>query len=176
MEMETTIDKPGKGWKEDGNPERNPDLMRGDLSKKVEQYTVFLVEDDADDRRLAVDQLRKSPYVNTIHSFENGDKLIRHFITEGFYNGNLIRYLPNLIILDIHVPGSNGIEILQKLKENPMTEDIPVIILTGDTSGRAVMDTYKSRANGFISKPLNLEQVHQVIETGWGWPNDKIPQ
>lgn len=173
--MENT-DKPGKEESEDARQDVKSMLMEGDLGKKVEQYTVFLVEDDADDRRLAVDQLCKSPYVNTIHSFDSGDKLIRHFISEGFYNGNLIRYLPNLIILDIHVPGSDGIEILQKLKENPMTEDIPVIILTGDTSGRAVIDTYKSRANGFITKPLNLEQVHQVIETGWGWPNDKIPQ
>ena len=126
--------------------------------------TILVVEDDAAIAYMLSDVLTSAGY------------LVREAATGAAARGMVEHVLPNLIILDIHVPGSNGIEILQKLKENPMTEDIPVIVLTGDTSGRAVIDTYKSRANGFISKPLNLEQVHQVIETGWGWPNDKIPQ
>ncbi len=140
-----------------------------------ERYNVFLVEDDIDDRKLAVHTLRKSPFINDIRCFASGDKLIEYFVNEGYYSGNLMRYIPTLILLDIHVPGTDGLEILQRIREHPTTRDMPVIIITGDTSGPAVERARKLRANAFVSKPLHMDQVHQVIYTGWGWPNGLPP-
>lgn len=134
------------------------------------QYTVFLVEDDSDDRVQAVQVLKKSPYIYNVHCFVNGDKLLEHFASTGLYSGNAIYHIPTLILLDIHIPGSDGLKILRALKEHPLTEYIPVIILTGDTSNEVALDAYKFRANAFITKPLNLNHVHEVIYKGWGWP------
>ncbi len=169
------MDNRDKGWPH-GARSLSEDVSRDDLGKKVEQYTVFLVEDDVDDRHQAVRELRRSPYIYDVHSFESGDRLIEHFVSDGYYNGNFMRYMPTLIILDVHVPGTDGMDILRELKGNPMTEDIPVIILTGDTSDKVAMDAYKSKANAFITKPLKMDQVHEVVHTGWGWPRNRIPQ
>lgn len=147
----------------------------GNADQKMEQYTVFVVEDSADDRRQAVQELRKSPLINAIHCFESGDKLIDYFISEGYYSGNLMRYVPSLILLDIHVPGSSGIETLKNLKEHPLTDDIPVIIMTSDESEKNPATVYKLKANGFINKPVDIDQVNKVIRTGWGWPANHVP-
>ncbi|GEM_PF-3545990 len=147
----------------------------GMKKKKVEKYNIFLVEDDPDDRLLALKTLRQSVYIQDIQCFRSGDKLIEHFVNEGYYSGNLLLYMPTIILLDIHIPGTNGIEILKKLKEHPVTSDIPVVIITVDDSNEMINKARQLKANAFVTKPLNLEQIHQVIYTGWGWPDGLPP-
>jgi CheY-like chemotaxis protein len=167
------IDKPEDNWALSGKRFLPESAIKDEMDKTMEQYTVFLVEDDCDDREQAVQTLRKSPYIYNIHCFKTGDDLIKHFAGQGYYTGNPVRYIPTLIILDIHVPGSDGLETLRDLKYHPLTEDIPVIILTGDTSNKAALDAYKFNANAFIAKPLNLDQVHEVIHKGRAWPHKR---
>lgn len=137
----------------------------------IEKYDVFLVEDDTDDRILALKELKKSPYIKNVRFFRNGDELISWFGKKGYYSGNLMRFMPSLILLDIHLPGVSGLDILRQLKEHPATAEIPVIIITEDTSEEAVHQAKKLKANAFISKPIRLENIHSVVETGWGWPD-----
>ncbi len=171
----TAINNSDKVWAHNRNHEMDNAFRKG-VENKIEKYMVFLVEDDTDDRRQAVSELRKSPFIGEVHCFENGNGLLEYFINKGYYNGNLIRYVPTLVILDIHMPGTGGMDVLRELKTHPLTEDIPVLILTGDTSGKVALEAYKAKANAFITKPLNLEYVHKVINTGWGWPHNRIPQ
>lgn len=144
-------------------------------SARMEKYNIFLVEDDPDDRMLALKTLRESPYIQDIHCFKTGDRLMQHFVSEGYYSGNLMRYIPSIVLLDIHLPGTSGIDILRQLKEHQVTLDIPVIVITADESHALAEQARRLKANGFISKPLNLEQIHQVIMTGWGWPHGLPP-
>ena len=138
--------------------------------KMIEQYIVYLVEDDLDDRKQMLHTLRMSPYIADIQCFSTCDQLIAHFIKEGYYSGNLMRYIPTLIMLDIYMPGTNGIEMLRNLKEHPLTREMPVIIVTGDTTHERARDAFKFKANAFLQKPLSLDHVHKVFETGWDWP------
>jgi CheY-like chemotaxis protein len=160
-----TIDKPAEGQ----------DNKQTGLQSKAEQYTVFMVEDDTDDRRQAVQELRKSSHIYAVHCFESGDQMIEYFVSEGYYSGNLMRLMPTLILLDQHIPGSSGTEILQKLKSHPATADFPVIILTGDVSDQLALKAHRFKANAFLTKPLKLEDLQEVISTGWGWPGHDVP-
>ena len=166
-----SAEKPGGGLSDPlaSIPENasSPQLQDG------QQYAVFLVEDDSDDRRQALRELRKSPHIGIVRSFESGDRLLKHFADEGYYSGNLMLHVPRLIILDIHVPGSDGREILKELKAHPLTENIPVVILTGDVSGDMESDAYKLRADAFLAKPLKLENIHQVLRTGRHEPDGR---
>lgn len=144
------------------------------LAKTAQQYTVLLVEDDLDDEQQAVYMLRKSPFIYNINCFKTCDDLLRYFAGIDSDSGDPIRHIPTLIMLDIHVPGANGLETLKNLKEHPLTKNIPIIILTGDSSDKTMLDAYKLKANAFITKPLNLEHVHEVIYKGWSWPRRKI--
>ena len=131
------------------------------------QYTVFVVDDSEDDRLLALKTLQKSPYVYNAHTFENGDKLMAHLASEGFYAGSIVRRMPLLIMLDMNMPGaSNGIDILRCLRANPMTKDIPVVMLTGDTSSEKMQEADSLKVNAYIPKPLRLSSLHAVIMAG----------
>lgn len=140
------------------------------LEKKPAQYTIFLVDDDVDDRMQAMKELKKSPYVYNVHSFESGDKLMAYLVSEGFYSSRLMQQMPTLVILDIHMPGTDGIEILRDLKEHPLTKDIPVIMATSDASSKSTLEAYQLQANAYIPKPIKLGSIHNVIVNGSGWP------
>jgi CheY-like chemotaxis protein len=140
---------------------KSPDLLK---------YTVFLVEDDSTDRNMILQTLQRSPHVHNVHWFESGERLMKHFIHEGYYSGTLIHTIPTLVLLDIALPGAGGMEILKRLKENPLTSDIPVIMVTGHISDDTARESYQLRANAFIAKPLHLDRVHEVMFKGWSWP------
>ncbi|MEZ0262220.1 MAG: response regulator [Alphaproteobacteria bacterium] len=134
------------------------------------KFTIFLVEDDADDRLLILKTLERSPYVHNVHCFENGDAMLAHFQREGYYSGKLMQNIPTLIMLDIRIPGSDGLQILKMLKENPLTKEIPIIMITGEVSGEKASEAWKLQANSFVGKPLHLDRVHEVMFSGKGWP------
>lgn len=146
-------------------------LMTGEGGMKdTHRYTVFMVEDDNDDRNIMLQTLTRSPFVHNVHWFESGDKMLEHFMHEGYYSGTLIHHIPTLVLLDLRIPGTDGMEILKKLKENPLTSDIPVIIVTGNVCEKMAQEAFDLRANAFIGKPLHLDRVHEVMLTGWSWP------
>lgn len=144
----------------------------GDGDRKPGQYTVFLVEDDPDDKTRMLLTLRRSPYIHNVHCFENAEALKRHFAEEGYYGARLITHIPTLILLDIHMPGASGLELLRELKENPLTAGIPVVMVSGDVSGERVQDALRLKANAYVAKPVHLDRIHDVIYTGRSWPDD----
>ena len=148
-------------------------LVPDGLDKKRKQYTVFLVEDDPDDQKFMLGTLQRSPYIYNVHCFTSGNQLIGHIARERYYGGGLIQHLPTMILLDIHIPGASGIDILQELKDHPLTMDIPVIIVTNDLSQESAAKAFELKANAYITKPIHLDRIHEVIDTGWGWPMKK---
>ena len=80
----------------------------------------------------------------------------------------LQNHIPDLILLDIHMPEINGFEVLQKIKDNPQTKDIPVIFLTADTDSETELNSFKAGVMDFIRKPfipdIMLERINRIIE------------
>ncbi len=145
-----------------GNWGKTPDLLK---------YTVFLVEDDSSDRNMILQTLQRSQHVHNVHWFDSGERLMKHFVHEGYYSGTLIHNIPTLVLLDIALPGAGGVEILRRLKENPLTSDIPVIMITGSLSDEAARESFRLRANAYVVKPVHLDRVHEVMLKGWSWPS-----
>jgi len=146
-----------------------------EAEKKRRQYTVFLVEDNPDDQEFILRTLTRSPYIYNVHCFQNGTQLIGHIAREGYYAGSLIHTLPTMILLDLHLPGPSGMDVLRELKDHPLTADIPVVIVTGDVSQESAMEAFRLKANAYIAKPLHLDHIHEVMNTGWGWPTGQKP-
>lgn len=141
--------------------------------RQPDHYTVFLVEDDADDRTQTLRILRQSPHIHNVHWFESGDRLMAHLVAQGFYADRVAKEIPTLILLDLHLPGTSGMDILRDLKEHPLTQDIPIIVLTNDVSSERVLEAYRLQANAYLPKPVLLGNIHDVIYNGWGWPDRK---
>lgn len=153
-----------------GNAVRDRLLGRYGKTPEVAKYTIFLVEDDSLDRNTILQTLQRSPFVHNVHWFDTGDRMLKHFVHEGYYSGNLIQNIPTLVLLDVALPGIDGMEILRRLKENPLTTEIPVAMITGNVSESQAQAAYRLKANAFIQKPLHLDRVHEVMFTGWSWP------
>jgi CheY-like chemotaxis protein len=140
------------------------------------QFTVFMVDDDADDRALMMKVLQRSPYIYNIRCFESGQELKQHLVEVGYFSNSLLRNIPTLVLLDIHMPGPSGIRVLQDLKSHPLTKDIPVVIATGDVSSEMTSEAYQLKANAYVAKPIHLDQIHEVMYTGYCWPDGKAGQ
>lgn len=136
-----------------------------------EEWTVFLVDDDYDDVQLALRILKQSPRVHKIVCVRDGISLFSELETNQFYADDGVKRR-GMIMLDIHMPGLDGISLLEQLRSNPFTEFLPVVMITGDSEQRKLHKSYMLNANAYISKPFteeHLDNIHSVFDRGSGW-------
>ena len=126
--------------------------------------TVHLVEDSYDDRLFAEQRLKNSEQVTCVVSHSTAAELFHYLETSGAFDDNGEECKNAVILLDVHMPDMNGIETLKHIRTHPLTEDMPVILLTGDTSTELAFDAYQNHATAFLQKPLNLEHFHEVLK------------
>jgi len=70
---------------------------------------------------------------------------------------------PDIIMLDINLPKKNGQEVLEEIKVDKNLKTIPVVVLTSSQAADDVIKSYERYASGYISKPVSLDQFHQVV-------------
>ena len=128
-----------------------------DREKPIE---ILLVDDDESDVRLVVEGFKESRILNTLHTAEDGEKALA-FLRRG--RGFEKAPRPDLILLDINLPRKNGLEVLTELKADPKLSTIPVVMLTSSAAHEDIVRSYKSHANCYITKPVDLEQLFKVV-------------
>lgn len=120
------------------------------------QQTILIVEDSPDDFEVTERALRESNLPNPIHHCENGDRAIDYL-----FGGENAR--PGVILLDLNMPGTDGREVLDRIKKDEGRKDIPVIILTTSSDQRDIKECYKIGANTYIQKPVDLDSFFGAI-------------
>ncbi|HMV11182.1 MAG TPA: response regulator [Cyclobacteriaceae bacterium] len=126
--------------------------------------SILLVEDDADDRMLfteALYELTADVRLRTASHCDDGiDSLIKPHDE-----------LPDLVVMDINMPGKNGLECLEDIRSHSRLYTLPVVILSTDTDESVIEDAYRRGANFYISKPNSFQalkrEVHKLITTDW---------
>ena len=138
----------------------------------MKKNQILLVEDNEGDIILTLEAFEESDFKTEIQVARNGKEAI-NYLFENCTNSQL----PDIIILDINLPLLNGHEVLKKIKENEKTKHIPVIMLTTSSAINDINLTYANHANGFISKPSDVNDFFQTINsTGNFWFNTrKLP-
>ncbi|OQA04246.1 MAG: Response regulator rcp1 [Planctomycetes bacterium ADurb.Bin401] len=129
-----------------------------DIYKAV---TIMLVEDDPGDQKLIKTSLKAQHITNTptvVGSGEEALEYLRKTKTDGLP-------VPDLILLDLNMPGMGGREFLRIIKSNPDFEIIPVVILTTSDADRDILESFRLQAAGYIKKPVNLPEFLEVIQT-----------
>jgi chemotaxis family two-component system response regulator Rcp1 len=134
-------------------------------------WRIFLVDDDSDDQAILKRILSQSPYIRDIVTATSGKDLLRQLQAHHYYD-DMTDGVSSLIMLDIHLPEEDGLTVLQILKNNPYTSDLPIIMITGDRATENVHQSYMLNANAFITKPAtiqHLKEIHAVMEKGTAW-------
>jgi two-component system, chemotaxis family, response regulator Rcp1 len=122
---------------------------------------ILLVEDNPGDVRLTQEVLKEGKLRNTLSIVNDGVEALAYLRHEGAY-ANAVR--PDLILLDLNLPGKDGREVLAEIKIDKNLKRIPVVILTTSEAERDIFHTYELHANCYITKPFDLEQFIQVVQ------------
>ena len=127
----------------------------------------MLVEDDSDHVALILRALKRHGVTDEIVVMLDGEEALAYLRREGRYAG-VAR--PDLIVLDLNLPGRDGRQVLREIKEDPELRGIPVIILSTSQAEEDLRQCYNLQANCYIHKPVGLEafiQVLRAIESFW---------
>ncbi len=123
---------------------------------------ILLVEDNPGDVRLTKAALKEGKIMNVLKTVDNGEEALEYLRRQGTY-GQAKR--PDLILLDLNLPRKSGQEVLAEIKEDQELKRIPVVILTVSEAEQDIVKSYNLHANCYITKPVNLEQFIEVIES-----------
>lgn len=131
---------------------------------------ILLVEDNPQDLELAQRALRKANLANRIHTARDGAEALEFIFCEGAHADRRIEDAPKVILLDLKLPKVDGLEVLKRLKADPRTNSIPVVILTSSKEQNDVVESYHLGVNSYIVKPVNFERfVESVQQLGMYW-------
>jgi CheY-like chemotaxis protein len=132
------------------------------VMSNIQAVTILLVEDDPGHARLIEKNLRRSNITNDIVRFESGRTALDFLFKTGEYEGSS-HASSMLVLLDLNLPGMDGYQILQHMKQDERTKRIPVVILTTTDDVREVEKCYDLGCNVYITKPIDYAQFSQAI-------------
>lgn len=147
--------------------------MRRQQGDPVDHKTILLVEDDRDQVVLAMRALRKHGIVDEVDDVvvaENGEEAIDYLLGENFEGNQDPAGLPEFVLLDVHLPEMDGLEVLKRLRDDERTRLLPVILFS--SSKEHVIRGYELGANSYVTKPANFERFSEAMRyMGWYWLN-----
>ena len=132
--------------------------------------TILLVEDNKDDEELTLRALARNNIGNRVVVVRDGQEALDWLEGVGSHAGRSPADAPALILLDLKLPKVDGLEVLQRLRANPATQLVPVVILTSSREERDRIEGYKGGANSYVQKPVDFNQfVDAVRQLGIYW-------
>ena len=127
---------------------------------------ILLVEDNRLDVELTLDAFRTAQSSSELHVVRSGQEALDYLFGREQYQDREKHPLPDLILLDLKLPGIDGLEVLRRIKATPLLKRLPVIILTSSQEEVDLIASYDNGANSYLVKPLKphsfLEVLHQV--------------
>lgn len=134
------------------------------------EVEILLVEDNPSDAELTLRALKKNNLANKVFHVADGEEALNFIYCRGPYSERMIDDVPRVILLDLKLPKVDGLEVLKILKSDPLTREIPIVVLTSSTEERDIVETYRLGANSYIVKPVNFDRFSAAVkDLGFYW-------
>ena len=145
----------------------------------MSEKTILLVEDNADDEEFTLRALRKANVTNEIAVVRDGGEAVDYLFCTGKFADRDPEAKPAVVLLDLKLPKLGGIEVLQRMRANPHTQFIPVVVLTSSSEEEDKLRSYASGANSYVRKPVEFAAFASAVASlgiYWLMLNEPPPQ
>jgi len=131
------------------------------MIKEYDPVVILLVEDNPGDVLLTKTALEQNKLDNQLHVVVDGEEAMAFLRREGDYAD---APQPDLVLLDLNLPRKDGREVLAEIKTDPELSTIPVVVMTSSADEEDILRSYSNHANGYVTKPIDLEQFVRVVK------------
>lgn len=131
---------------------------------------ILLVEDNPNDVELTLYALKRNNLANHIEVVRDGAEALDFIFCTGAYAHRNAQDNPKVILLDLKLPKVDGLEVLQRVKSDPHTRMIPIVVLTSSREESDIVESYQLGINSYIVKPVDFEQfIEATRQLGLYW-------
>ena len=142
--------------------------MSSNFGQIPRTFRIFLVEDNPDDEHLTLRALKKQRPRIEVEVARDGEEALAKLTAEDAPQ-------PDLVLLDLKLPKLSGLEVLERLRKNPKTAHLLVVVLTSSDEPSDVRASYQQYANSYIRKPVAYEEFGEVVrQLGLYWLETNI--
>jgi two-component system response regulator len=144
----------------------------------AEAKVILLVEDNPDEEVLTLRALKKNNIHNEVVVARDGVEALDYLFAAGPYTGRDKTVMPQVVLLDLKLPKVDGMEVLRRIRSDPGTRFLPVVILTSSKEEKDLIEGYSLGANSYIRKPVDFNQFMEAVrQLGLYWLilNEALP-
>lgn len=144
----------------------------------MREKVILLVEDNADDEALTLRALRRNHISNEVIVARDGVEALEYLLPAGGASATAPAPTPAVVLLDLKLPKIDGLEVLKRVRADPRTKRIPIVILTSSKEEQDILRSYDSGANSYIRKPVDFVQFTDAVSNlglYWLLLNEQAP-
>lgn len=136
----------------------------------MSEQTILLVEDNPDDEALTLHAMDSNQIRNPVVVVRDGVEALDYLFGTGIHAGRDVSALPTVVLLDLKLPRIDGLEVLRRLRADPRTRLLPVVILTSSNEDEDRLKGYALGANSYVRKPVDFDEfVRAAGQLGLYW-------
>ncbi len=129
------------------------------------QHPLLVIEDSDEDFATLARMITKAQVSNPVYRCEDGEEAFDYLYHEGEYQDRSVSPRPSLIVLDLNLPGTDGREVLARIKQDQELQTIPVVIFSTSSNPKDVDACYRYGISGYLVKPMNTSRLNQLVKT-----------
>lgn len=134
-----------------------------------EHVQILLVEDSKADAEMTMRTLKRRGIANNIEWVRDGVEALDYLYCTGAYAGRTNGY-PKLVLMDLKMPRMDGLQVLERLKQDPRTSTIPVVMMTSSREEGDLLASYRLGVNSFVVKPVDFSDFAETVaQVGMYW-------